>query len=94
MLSDLFQQKLQLSTGSLPQVCIGAGVWHGAEPPQSLTQHLSSPLQLPLHPVPVPLDVPVTPQPGPAEQQPPPLLPGLCLSLPEVGTSVPNAFLS
>ncbi|XP_039944284.1 LOW QUALITY PROTEIN: nck-associated protein 5-like [Hirundo rustica] len=55
VLSDLFQQKLQLSTGSLPQ--------------------------LPLHPVPVPPDVPVTPQPGSAE--PPPLLPGLCLSLPE-----------
>ncbi|XP_023801833.1 nck-associated protein 5-like, partial [Cyanistes caeruleus] len=64
VLSDLFQQKLQLSTGSLPQ--------------------------LPLHPVPVPPDVPVTPQPGSAEQQPPPLLPGLCLSLPEVLPPVPS----
>nr|XP_032600715.2 LOW QUALITY PROTEIN: nck-associated protein 5-like [Taeniopygia guttata] len=64
VLSDLFQQKLQLSTGSLPQ--------------------------LPLHPVPAPPDVPVTPQPGSAEQEPPPLLPGLCLSLPEVLPPVPS----
>ncbi|XP_030822868.1 nck-associated protein 5-like [Camarhynchus parvulus] len=64
VLSDLFQQKLQLSTGSLPQ--------------------------LPLHPVPVPPDVPVTPQPSSAEQEPPQLLPGLCLSLPEVLPPVPS----
>ncbi|XP_031949715.1 nck-associated protein 5-like [Corvus moneduloides] len=64
VLSDLFQQKLQLSTGSLPQ--------------------------LPLHPVPVAPDVPVTPQPGSAEQQPPPLLPGLCVPLPEVLPPVPS----
>ncbi|XP_064590845.1 nck-associated protein 5-like isoform X2 [Zonotrichia leucophrys gambelii] len=65
VLSELFQQKLQLSTGSLPQ--------------------------LPLHPVPAPPDVPVTPQPSSAEQEPPQLLPGLCLSLPEVLPPVPSA---
>lgn len=98
MLSDLFQQKLQLSTGSLPQVCPGlcrgSGVGVGQSPPPKLNPASLSPLQLPLHPMPAPPDVPVTPNPGSAEQQPPPLLPGLVLPLPEVGPGVPSPSLS
>lgn len=46
-LSDLFQQKLQLSAGSLPQVCPGLPGGEGGikrqSPSKSLTQHLSPP---------------------------------------------------
>lgn len=94
-LSDLFQQKLQLSAGSLPQVRLrlcqcwggGGGRVAGQSPLKSLTCRLP-PLQLPLHPVPVPLDAPASPQPGIAEQPPPPLPPSRCIPLPEVSTSI------
>ncbi|XP_061299511.1 nck-associated protein 5-like [Pezoporus flaviventris] len=59
-LSDLFQQKLQLSAGSLPQL------------------------------PPLPLEAPSSPEPSCAEQPPPLLPPGCCLSLPEVMPPVPS----